>query len=113
MPLEHLWATWRAANVRGDAASRSELPWDDSGDDRSLFERILQSGAPDDQTLIVRRGELCFVLMNRFPYTSGHLMDDGMIDPRDTRTTLGFLLETVWETRHRKVRENSFGIARM
>ena len=46
-------------------------------------------------------------------YTSGHLMDDGMIDPRDTRQTLGFLLETVWETRHRTVRPNSFGVARM
>jgi geranyl-CoA carboxylase beta subunit len=46
-------------------------------------------------------------------YTSGHLLDDGMIDPRDSRKTLGFLLETVWETRHRSVRENSFGIARM
>ncbi|MEM1155024.1 MAG: carboxyl transferase domain-containing protein [Pseudomonadota bacterium] len=46
-------------------------------------------------------------------YTSGHLMDDGMIDPRDARKTLGFLLETVWETRHRAVRPNSFGIARM
>tara|TARA_R110002110_G_scaffold303525_1_gene517627 strand:+ start:49467 stop:51089 length:1623 start_codon:yes stop_codon:yes gene_type:complete len=46
-------------------------------------------------------------------YTSGHLLDDGMIDPRDTRKTLGFLLETVWETRHRAVRPNSFGIARM
>ena len=46
-------------------------------------------------------------------YTSGHMLDDGMIDPRDARRTLGFLLETVWETRHRQVRENSFGIARM
>jgi geranyl-CoA carboxylase beta subunit len=46
-------------------------------------------------------------------YTSGHMMDDGMVDPRDTRNTLGFLLETVWETRHRTVRPNSFGIARM
>jgi geranyl-CoA carboxylase beta subunit len=46
-------------------------------------------------------------------YTSGHLMDDGVIDPRDTRKCLGFLLETVWEKRHRSVRENSFGIARM
>ncbi|MEZ7953362.1 MAG: carboxyl transferase domain-containing protein, partial [Halioglobus sp.] len=46
-------------------------------------------------------------------YTSGHLLDDGMIDPRDARKTLGFLLETVWETRHRIVRPNSFGIARM
>ena len=46
-------------------------------------------------------------------YTSGHLCDDGMIDPRDTRQVLGFLLATVWEARNRTVRENSFGIARM
>jgi geranyl-CoA carboxylase beta subunit len=46
-------------------------------------------------------------------YTSGHMMDDGMVDPRDTRNTLGFLMETVRETRHRTVRPNSFGIARM
>ena len=46
-------------------------------------------------------------------YTSGRMLDDGMIDPRDARKTLGFLLETVWETRHRSVRPNSFGIARM
>jgi len=46
-------------------------------------------------------------------YTSGHMLDDGMVDPRDARKTLGFLLETVWEKRHRTVRPNSFGIARM
>ncbi|MFK7974670.1 MAG: acyl-CoA carboxylase subunit beta [Halioglobus sp.] len=46
-------------------------------------------------------------------YTSGHMLDDGMIDPRHSRQTLGFLLQTVWETRHRSVRPNSFGIARM
>jgi len=46
-------------------------------------------------------------------YTSGHLMDDGMIDPRDTRKVLGFLLDIVLEARSRTVRENSFGIARM
>lgn len=46
-------------------------------------------------------------------YTSGHLMDDGMIDPRQARNTLGFLLESVWEQRNRTVRPNSFGIARM
>ena len=46
-------------------------------------------------------------------YTSGHMQDDGMIDPRDTRNTLGFLMETVWESRHRTPRPNSFGIARM
>ncbi len=46
-------------------------------------------------------------------YTSGHMMDDGMIDPRDTRRTLGFLLSTVWEGRARVMRPNSFGVGRM
>ncbi len=45
-------------------------------------------------------------------YTSGHLCDDGMIDPRDTRKVLGFQLATVWEARNRRVKDNSFGIAR-
>lgn len=45
--------------------------------------------------------------------TSGRETDDGMIDPRDTRRALGFLLATVWEGRHRAVRQNSFGIARL
>jgi geranyl-CoA carboxylase beta subunit len=46
-------------------------------------------------------------------YTSGHLLDDGMIDPRDTRKALGFLLDTVWESRNRTVTPNNFGVARM
>lgn len=46
-------------------------------------------------------------------YVSGHCGDDGMIDPRDSRNVLGFLLATVWESRNRSVKENSFGIARM
>jgi geranyl-CoA carboxylase beta subunit len=46
-------------------------------------------------------------------YCSGHMMDDGMIDPRETRKTLGFLLATVWESRARTVRPNSFGVGRM
>jgi geranyl-CoA carboxylase beta subunit len=46
-------------------------------------------------------------------YTSGHMLDDGLIDPRDSRKVLGFLLETCWEARHRNLTPNSFGIARM
>lgn len=46
-------------------------------------------------------------------YTSGRMLDDGMIDPRDTRRTLGFLLDTLWEARERRVKPNSFGVARM
>ncbi len=46
-------------------------------------------------------------------YTSGLLLDDGLIDPRDTRKVLGFALETCWEGRNRQVSPNSFGVARM
>ncbi len=70
---------------------------------------------PDEQALAKQEAYLAdlFDRQSDAFYTSGHLLDDGMIDPRDTRKTLGFLLETVWEKRHRVVRPNSFGIARM
>ena len=70
---------------------------------------------PDEDALAKQEAYLADIFDSQSSafYTSGHLMDDGMIDPRDARKTLGFLLETVWETRHRIVRPNSFGIARM
>ena len=46
-------------------------------------------------------------------YTSGRLLDMGIIDPRDTRKVLGFCLETCWEAKHRKLRGNAFGVARI
>ncbi len=46
-------------------------------------------------------------------YTSGRLLDQGIIDPRDTRNVLGFALETCWESRQRKLCPNSFGVARL
>lgn len=64
--------------VTGAAESRRSLPGDlppgVAEDGRSLFERILDSGAPDSETFIVDRGPTCFVILNRFPYTSGHLL---------------------------------------
>jgi ATP adenylyltransferase len=72
--LDHLWATWRSNYVQGVSDSRQSVPDGEPADGRSLFERILASDAPDAETHIVRRGPTCFVLLNRFPYTSGHLM---------------------------------------
>lgn len=46
-------------------------------------------------------------------YTSGLMLDDGLIDPRHTRQAIGFLLDTCREARDRSVRPNNFGIARM
>ena len=46
-------------------------------------------------------------------FTSGRLLDHGMIDPRDTRNIIGFCLHTCQEGRVRQLKSNSFGIARM
>ncbi|SFU10468.1 acyl-CoA carboxylase subunit beta [Sedimentitalea nanhaiensis] len=46
-------------------------------------------------------------------YTSGRMLDMGMIDPRDTRRVLAFALDTTAEARARDLRPNSFGVARM
>ncbi|MBT6277904.1 MAG: acyl-CoA carboxylase subunit beta [Chromatiales bacterium] len=45
-------------------------------------------------------------------YTSGRLLDQGVIDPRDSRKVLGFALDSCWEARHRRLQPNSFGVAR-
>jgi geranyl-CoA carboxylase beta subunit len=46
-------------------------------------------------------------------YTSGRVLDHGMIDPRDTRKVIGFCLQTCAEGRSRKLTSSSFGTARM
>lgn len=46
-------------------------------------------------------------------YTSGLLLDDGVIDPRDTRAVLAFCLDTVAEAEARALRPVQFGVARM
>ncbi|MGB0410622.1 MAG: acyl-CoA carboxylase subunit beta [Pikeienuella sp.] len=46
-------------------------------------------------------------------FTSGRVLDHGVIDPRDTRKVLAFCLETCLEGRARKLSPNAFGVARM
>ena len=46
-------------------------------------------------------------------YTSGLLLDDGVIDPRDTRAVLAFCLDTIADGAARDVRTMQFGVARM
>jgi diadenosine tetraphosphate (Ap4A) HIT family hydrolase len=65
--LERIWNGWRATYV-GSAGT----PVD--GGSGSVFTRILRSGLPDDETNIVHRGRLCFVVLNAFPYGTGHLL---------------------------------------
>ncbi|WP_068826701.1 geranyl-CoA carboxylase subunit beta [Pseudomonas sp. BMS12] len=46
-------------------------------------------------------------------YGTASLWDDGLIDPRDTRKLLGFLLDICAEAAVRPLKSNSFGVARL
>jgi ATP adenylyltransferase len=65
--LEHLWAGWR-----GEYVATADDAMQDG--DACVFCRILASGLPDDETYVLWRGALTFVILNLYPYTSGHLM---------------------------------------
>ncbi len=60
--MKRLWAPWRLEYVANADAQ-----------DGCIFCRAAASSA-DEETLVVARGEQAFVLLNRFPYASGHLM---------------------------------------
>ena len=45
-------------------------------------------------------------------FATARLWDDGLIDPRDSRTVLGYLLSIVNEAGRRALRANTFGVAR-
>ena len=68
--LERIWSGWRSSYVSA-APVRSGA---DPAEPGSVFTRLLRSGAPDTETHIVHRGETCFVIVNLFPYTTGHVL---------------------------------------
>jgi ATP adenylyltransferase len=73
MSLEHLWAGWRREYIV-EATERERaggLPHDES---ECVFCRLASSGAPSEDNLVVWRGELTFVVMNAYPYASGHIL---------------------------------------
>jgi ATP adenylyltransferase len=68
--MDHLWAGWRHAYITAvSAPDDTSLDPDETG---SLFERILRR--PDDEAFVVHRGPMCAVLLNAYPYTSGHML---------------------------------------
>jgi len=59
-----IWAPWRLEYVK-----------DASKDDEAACIFCAKPAEENDrENLIVHRGELCFVILNLFPYTNGHLM---------------------------------------
>jgi ATP adenylyltransferase len=66
--LDRLWAGWRSEYL--EATTDGSL----GSGEGSVFTRILSSGLPDDETYIVWRGAQTFAILNRYPYTSGHVL---------------------------------------
>jgi len=60
--LDRLWAPWRIGYVS-------------SADKEKACFLCAAAGANDDREgLVVRRGEHCFAILNRYPYNNGHVM---------------------------------------
>jgi ATP adenylyltransferase len=65
--MEHLWSPWRMAYLRKDAGAGAP------GETGCIFCDLPAYNA-DAESLIVRRGQHAFVILNRYPYNNGHLM---------------------------------------
>jgi ATP adenylyltransferase len=61
LAVEQIWAPWRLEYIQ-------------KADDEQGCVFCNALAGDDEETLIVHRGERAFVLLNRFPYTAGHLM---------------------------------------
>lgn len=74
--LERLWAGWRNNYVRSldNTTDTGTPPTVEIDDGRTLFETILQTEGRDDEAGIVHRGPLISVILNIYPYGSGHLL---------------------------------------
>jgi ATP adenylyltransferase len=55
-----LWAPWRLEYLKGEKSSDC------------IF--CSKPALPDDEAFIVHRGTSCYVILNAFPYTNGHVM---------------------------------------
>lgn len=62
--MKRLWAPWRMEYILDENKNKTCLFCDTSKADKSN----------DKKNLILYRGKYCFVIMNRYPYNSGHLM---------------------------------------
>jgi ATP adenylyltransferase len=62
--MDYIWSPWRYQYMKEAA----------SGKQPECFFCEAVAGKNDAETLLVHRGGKAFVILNRFPYTSGHVM---------------------------------------
>jgi geranyl-CoA carboxylase beta subunit len=102
------WPNARTAVMGGEQAARTMQIVAEAGLARKgIVPDPVQSQAQFDKIVSVFESQA-----DAF-YTSGLLLDDGVIDPRDTRAVLAFCLDTIAEADARELRPMQFGVARM
>ena len=60
--MEHIWSPWRYRYIASQ-----------EGQETCVFCRV-QNDTDDARNLVLHRGNRVFIILNLFPYTSGHLM---------------------------------------
>ncbi len=63
--MDVLWSPWRYDYITGSGALKK---------DACVFCEILNNSAGDEENFILKRAEFNFVILNIYPYTTGHLM---------------------------------------
>ncbi|MEM8943811.1 MAG: HIT domain-containing protein [Planctomycetota bacterium] len=83
MDQERIWAPWRLGYIKGDADDILLSPpeptaWQPGADHECFLCRASASYADqasaDKANLVVRRGQHTVTLLNRYPYSNGHLL---------------------------------------
>jgi diadenosine tetraphosphate (Ap4A) HIT family hydrolase len=87
MPVERLWAAWRAEYVSSVGTGPPEPPAGDGAPSVSgalgagsatvagcVFCAILAGGSSDEEAHIVWSSDLIVAILNAYPYASGHLL---------------------------------------
>lgn len=90
MNIETLWAPWRLGYVQGHDKGAAIEPkqWRAGAEKGCFLCRAAAAEPGDDRSLgIVERTDRCMVVINRFPYSNGHLL----VAPLDHQATLADL----------------------
>jgi ATP adenylyltransferase len=94
MQIERLWAPWRLGYVQGhesgeNVAAIAADRWRPGADQGCFLCRAAAAAEHDRALGVVARTKRSLVVINRFPYSNGHLL----VAPLDHRPTLGSLAD--------------------
>ena len=89
--MDRLWAPWRLEYIQGPEAENCIFCLD-------------ADRADDPERLVVARSESCYVMMNRYPYSNGHLL----VSPyRHLADPAGLEVPEIHELHHLMVRSQA------